>query len=602
MDNCICKAKRMCGGNSIDKIISYIAGYDTTQGSLSEIDTEKEYQCLGRFLNGSEYLITGEDRKFRPIITKYTDLFKEGKERLFAIMNSLRSRFGEWTNAFAQDCKVDDKNVYLYADRLYGFKTKLEELRNCDEEQYQRYYEDNIEEMEMVESKLKEYCEQAGLVMPDYGIENLEKLVNTCDPRESLYYRNNEVLEFKNLLVNSGNEFVMTDEIAEKYMNALNNFTTCVIKDGKISIFTDEQTNNLKTALFNYLKDYISPDELADDEILNKNFSSILNYALRPHNAIRQMEICDGRVQHALVTSHKDELKGVVDRYISDNNIQPLRDIPEGVDMGGDLYATAVQETDTCWAHGDINSLISTETGAGLINNNYYRDENTGVFAIHLQEAEDLGLHGGVYMVTPQDIIDSQDTFGRGNGIISAYLIATQKYFDEVNSNPELAANNLNNDVAEGNYGYRFYEILTGGDVTNWSKTYLDTPYNNKVRNGIGTITCEKLSEADINNLYQMIEQGNGAMTIAMRIFKTSDVAVPSHTCSVVGARDGRLLIQESMNFEDAFEGNMTAYTDTIEKLFIKEEERINGRPTYSISTDNLTEYDLYSINYIKWE
>ena len=101
----------------------------------------------------------------------------------------------------------------------------------------------------------------------------------------------------------------------------------------------------------------------------------------------------------------KGLLEKAAEKRILDENIQELDKNKYTIDIGNGQYdKSATQKTELCWAHAGIKSLGLSEEGRTLLDSNKYYDPKTGVFAIHLQEAEDYCLHGGIYVITPDEI------------------------------------------------------------------------------------------------------------------------------------------------------------------------------------------------------
>ena len=570
----------MCHNNSINNVIKYIASFDSSEGSSTEIDTKKEFEFLGDYLNGSLNVLAQDNETGAGYVIKYTDLIKEEKQQLFAIMNDLKSKFGEWTNVFASDSKYDEENALLYVNRLLGYKQKLEELKD-NKEEYSKYYKDNKKEIKQVENYVKEYCKQNGLNIKDYSIANLEKLQYNSE--YGLSYDKEAAAEIKNMLDES-DKFVLTNDIVKKYKFEIHQIINS--EEYAITTLTDEQMDKLKDAVLDYIK--VHTTEFTRETITGKGIEFCLGESLKVHNKLDTMEECNNKIQNIINNPYNIEnLKNTVEKYIKDNNITEIVDIPDGVDVGnGKFDKTSTQQTENCWAHAGINSMLSSETGKTIIESNYYRDEKTGVIAVHLQEAEDMGLHGGIYIITPQEIIDSQETIASGEGEISAYLIAIQKYFSEVNSNPEFTDNEPEYwryaDMEYGNMGFRFYELMTGGKYVQW-KYYEGEDL--KVQQGIATSTS-----IESERLYEMIESGSGAMTISLRNI--------AHNISIIGVKDGKFLIQESNNSETIFDELVGVGGEIVFTV----EEPVNGRPTYGILKENIDMYNLGAINYIKWK
>ena len=171
---------------------------------------------------------------------------------------------------------------------------------------------------------------------------------------------------------------------------------------------------------------------------------------------------------------NNSELKSAVNKYLKEHDIKKQTDSAGSIDLGnGKFDKPATQQTEVCWALASINSLLTTKEGTKLLESNKYYDKDTGVFAIHLQEAEDNGFHNGIYIITPEDIKKESPDLVQGEGDAAAYIIALKRYFEEVNRNPELKAKMESEkhsviDMDSGNYSFRFFEVLTGGKFSQY--------------------------------------------------------------------------------------------------------------------------------------
>lgn len=289
----------------------------------------------------------------------------------------------------------------------------------------------------------------------------------------------------------------------------------------------------------------------------------------------------------------KNNLKSAADNYIEMNNSKILSPSDfEGTDLGnGKIDKIPTQKTNNCWAHSEINALNMTEKGRILLDSNIYRDEKTGIFAIHLQEAEDNGFHSGIYIITPEEIAAASETQSGGEGDITAYMAAIDKYFEEVRNNPELEEKMIEkkqpvNKIEDGNYGFRFFELITGGKMVRI--------YENNLENYKGILVK---SYNNYDELYNIVEKNQGVVTLGY----------DDHSLSVVGVKDGNILVQESNSTEEYFEetplkyNNATVIDDEgIPICMFKQSEPINGAITYEVTEENF-EY-IPSINILKWE
>ena len=74
-------------------------------------------------------------------------------------------------------------------------------------------------------------------------------------------------------------------------------------------------------------------------------------------------------------------------------------------------------------------------------------------------------------------------------------------------------------------------------------------------------------------------------------------LVIAAHSISVIGARDGKLLIQESNNSED-FSRDFS--DKNREHVLFHRIEDINGAPAYELSQDDYEHY-INAISFIKW-
>jgi len=393
-------------------------------------------------------------------------------------------------------------------------------------------------------------------------------------------------------MLSFGDKFKITGENAESYVNT---FEYLCQKKLDSSCFTDEEFSKACDTLANAYLEYIRPfnygdDAITADDLKSDNIRNLIETVNGYYAKLSRMKKSAEKVQQCIDNPYDNSiLQNKVKQYIRENNIPKITNVPEGVDIGnGKFDRISTQKNENCWAHAGIYSLLTVDEGRTLVESNYYRDNKTGVIAIHIQEAEDAGLHDGIFYVTPQEIIDAQDTVASGEGEITAYIIAFQKYFDEVKSNPELkeklGETRMFSEKDGGNLGFRVYELLTGGVYTEFKPDEV-IKNEEKISKGIGISTS-----FDAKTLYKMIENKEGVMTISLRAME--------HNISVIGVKDGKFLIQESNNDPEVFDRHIKE-DDT--RIFTVEEP-VNGRPTFGITIDDLDIYNLGAINYIKFK
>lgn len=455
---------------NLQNIISNIGSQDLLGGNPTEIDSYKEYNLLGQYLNGS-YVINNS-----PI----ESLSKKELKNLKQILTSLKEKWGELTNAKAPEEEVITK--------------------------------DNV----------KEY------------LSKYSKLISL---REA----------------------------------------------GKIN---NEPIERLEKMMFNFLKQYEFP-YAGNEYNSNKDYRWMIEQEVLP--ILDMLE--EGKRVKTVFQKEQDKsaLQRAVEKYNKSNNI-PISN-PENVDIGdGDFDEKVIQKSDVCPFLAGINSLANGK-GKILLEKNMYRDPDSGVYAIHLQEAEDCGLpSNGVYIITPQEIIDAKDTIAEGEGDSVAYLLAIDKYFKELHKEkPDLAEKFDNSglhtgDIKKGNYNTRFFNIITGVKTTE-----IDiNSYQEAVPLGINMG-----SRISYFNLSDIIKEERGAAVLSI-----ISGAGP-HAISVVGVNDKGLLIQESNNNSELF---LSQYgTGEDDKQVFKQVESIDGVPTYLLTREFYNKA-VHSTSLIRWE
>ena len=555
-------------------VIKIFASADTSGKSDCEIDTKKEFEMLGKFLNG-ELELNDEQSDGTTNLVKYTELKSQDRNILLQTAEQLKNKFGGWINKFSPDTDVTNDNIYDFYQRFLDFNVHISFCRN--EEERQQYLKEIKTEYSMLEQKIKNFMNKKGINI-ELKSENFGKI-------EILFKKYETEAKIKKVLNTDNKNFKITKDNAEEYYDVIKYLikseTALELSQAEIK----EASKIFKQAYADFIKPYI--EDVTPENLGNIDLSFCIRGAIELHERLDDAKACGNIVQDAVDKPYDNKkLQDGVKQYIEDNNVSPLKDIPENIDIGnGRFDKTSTQENNNCWIHAGINSLLSTEKGKQLVESNYYRDEETGVIAVHIPEAEAFGLHGGIFYITPQEIIDSQETVTHGEGDISAYIIAIKKYFEEINSNPELKEKYGNKrffmNPDDGNCGFRFYELMTGGTYTKYESWDND---DIKVQNGIGTSTHFKTDK-----LYEIIEKQQGAIVISLRNIE--------HAISIVGVKDGHFLIQESNNTENFFDGTSGENGEII----FKSADPINGRPTFAITKENLESYNLGAISYIYW-
>ena len=386
--------------------------------------------------------------------------------------------------------------------------------------------------------------------------------------------------KFAKFFANKDGKLEITEENATKFVEQLENLEW---KKNKTEN-DDLLINKYKQALFNFalksgydLTD-CEVDSLAYDYVIKETLTLIKKNNLRKADAQQSLRFVDKPYNNK-------KLKNAVKEYLK-NNPNVALNTNGDTDLGnGEFDKPTTQKTNVCWALGGINTLLQSETGKKLLENNKYYDSQTGTFAIHLQEAEENNLHDGIYIITPQEILEESKNLAEGDGDTVAYLVAIKKYFNEVNQDSNLTEKldltlKDTRSLDDGNYGHRFFELMTGGSFSKY--TYED--YSRPLEKGIGTGTTGAIS---FQNIYETIEKRKGAAIIVCL----------EHSISVVGAKDGKLIVQESNNSEDF---STEFYDKDNNHAVFHRISDINNAPAYEINEEDFNIY-IQSVSYMKW-
>lgn len=432
-----------------------------------------------------------------------------------------------------------------------------------------------------VENKLKAYFKEIGIKI-DVNPQNYLRIARTINDYD-------RELTIKNQL-NSNEPIQITNE-NKNDLFFLYRYLEDADYDGSSLLLTKEEVqqslNLYKETFVNYIsenREFLDfSGEITVENIDKQNVFGFIDNIQKTQKKIKEIDKRSVPVINTINNPYDNKkLENFVNNYISSNNIKELSDIPEDVDIGnGKFDKTPKQMTNNCWAHSDLNSLLSVPKGRQLVESNYYRDESTGVIAVHLQEAEDFGFHDGIFVVTPQEIVEARENISVGEGDVTAYMIAIKKYFEEAKAKPEINDKRFFIDYDKGNTGFRFFEIMTGAQHYEYKSSD-----NLSIRNGIGTST-----HFDKEQLYNLIENKQGAAVISLR--------GTEHAVSIVGAKDGKYFVQESNNNENYFDCLIDK--ESKERLFLPTDS-INGKPTFILDKETLDKYNLGVVSFIKWE
>ena len=376
------------------------------------------------------------------------------------------------------------------------------------------------------------------------------------------------------------NHIKITDDNLDEYLSVWRN----IDDSNTISEFDEQFIDELLKGLYDYC--IVSGYDLSDLEYNNIDYDYVLSTIKRRNRLEAEMvkkgQVVIDRLEHPYDTNL---LRDAVNKRILDENIPNLDRDKYSSDLGNGKYdKPATQETELCWAHAGINVLLLTEEGRSLLNANKYYDESTGVFAIHLQEAEDNGLHGGIYIITPEEIEQEGQSLSSGEGDVTVWMIAIKRYFEEMKNNPELmelAENKgqIIRDVEAGNYQTIFFELITGAQSSR-KDLYDFTRLQTGISYGRQDIIFEDIED--------LVSNQKGAVVLC----------IGGHAFSVVGVKGDKLLIQESNNSEYLNE----EYIDKARQhaIFTKTKP-VNNRPTYELSKFDLEHYD-FGEAAIKWK
>ena len=247
--------------------------------------------------------------------------------------------------------------------------------------------------------------------------------------------------------------------------------------------------------------------------------------------------------------------------------------LPDG-DLNNKMHLQA--DAGNCWAQAAVTSIAATEEGSKMLSSHMYRDAARGVTSVHLQEAQNNGKGAGgsgIYTFTDKEIAEGAKHFGTGDGDITAYMLATERYLKESGAN----SNGSEPFASSGNTNNRMYEIITGAQTEY-------TGHSGYVNVGINRF----LVVDDFNNKYsygalcKAVQQGHTAGNLTVAATNGN-----SHSFSIVGvSENGTLLIQEPNN--RGFFNEMFTFTDKNGNTVtpFKKTTSVNGRPTYECSRE----------------
>ncbi len=343
----------------------------------------------------------------------------------------------------------------------------------------------------------------------------------------------------------------------------------------------------LKKGLYKFcLASQYDLDTEHPDEYKELNYSFVIDRILK-RNKLEADMIEKGQVVLDRIKNRYDNdlLKDAVKKKITDENIPNLGTQNSSIDLGnGNFDKTATQKTELCWAHAGINSLLLTKEGKSLLNSNIYYDKETGVIGIHLQEADDNGLHDGIYIITTEEIEAEGKILSSGDGDVTAWMIAINRYFKEMQQDPELMneakkKGQIILDVDKGNTQCRFFEIITGAQSSR--KDLFD-----RTRLQVGVSYGQ--NDVQFEDIKDLVLNEKGAAIITFN----------NHAMSVVGIKGDSLLIQESNQHENLDE---LYFDEDRNHVIFSKTEPIDGVPTYKVSAYDFEHYGNFHEAVIKW-
>jgi len=275
--------------------------------------------------------------------------------------------------------------------------------------------------------------------------------------------------------------------------------------------------------------------------------------------------------------------KAAAERYELERQNGKTTKVKDGSDVNlpdGDLNNNVPfqKEAANCWAHGAVTSLASTKAGENMLKSHMYRDEARGVTSVHLQEAQNNGLGNnktGIYTFTDKEIAEGAKKYGSGDGDVTAYMLATEKYLREKGENPSARH------ASDYNSPQRMYEIVSGGKT----RYCLD---NNYINMGINLCAVEDGNMYNYETLYNGVKSGN----VAGQIVVGASNRRSAHAIAIVGTSpNGNLLIQDPINKGRL--NQMYTYVNNDGKKVepFKRTNPVNGAPTYELSKEMYEKY-----------
>ena len=512
--------------SSLNTILARIISFDPFGNNKYEIDTQKEYNLLGSYLNGSHNF-----ENLKPA----EQLEKKDFEYLAKLYNNLKYLLNK---NYAKD---NSNSVEALVADLYSISEN-----SSDEE---------------IESLLKKINKDNILNIGYSSLWGLFKKTPSDKFNKNNYeYLKNIYLEMiyeliDNPLLLKRQENLKNSNLSENYNWEIDRTLYKLTNiDTDIETISTSFCNNHKDAFLN----------LAILEDILKNIQKAIS---------TQLEI--DKIEE--LNSNPNDTRSELQKY-SENEFLKNRGVTNISNSGadGDISIAGARQymNGNCWLLGGINSLAATDLGKKLLKDNIYIDDVHGFVVVKLKEAEmkGYGKDGkGIYFIPSDKLKHSVN--GIGDPDILAYNYAVNEYFKECNENEDKINEDkikYGSERLDGNSGYRFYEILTGEEnkkldnlnsipkgiisIINYNKTEnVDDIYNSLINFAENkkpiqlAITLVEGSRIEYGD--GRIEQNYRLASIPLLLIYAEGDLI-NHAFSVVGTKDGALICQESNNSE----------------------------------------------------
>ena len=498
--------------STLNNILFKITSFDENASSIYEIDSQKEVDRLGSYLNGQIDGFTCEDYG----LPAHNELSESKNKDIYDYLKNLYDSVKDKFTTPKGEKTISE--IEAFGAKVSSFNEKI---------------------------KNKEYTQIVAAIIKDN--------VSDIDPMQlaalsSDYYLTEKGLKAKT--IKYGQEHIEKQLLAKAKELGVSQDAIDEAKSKKEKGF-DVYVNYLTKAIQN------KENEIAEkNEKFNPTVPSTENDKDSPQAKLQAA--CNEYVKENGITVN-------LDRY----GRKSFGDYRYGyngeVEVGG-----ATQRTGNCWLMAGFNAVAavaanepditdkSEETAnfvdkndAGFISENIYRDQKHGVTAVYLPEAAQrgAGYNGkGIYFV-PDKYINIKNCDGDLD--IVAYNSAVEQYFEETKQdtyiNRHLRSEGFDVNRLDGNSLSRVFEIISGKETV--TKDYLCADSNNIVR-------TKNVQYVDV---VETLKQG-AAITLAIRVQETAQALNGSqlncskdalHAFSVVGVDEsGNIVLQESNNSE----------------------------------------------------